>query len=60
MFLEDPFAIGAAEALTDQQKAKAALDKEWDAAGRPTLEERIEARNKFIERRLKRAFEEKK
>lgn len=57
MFLKDPFAIGPAEALTPQQETKKKLDAEWDALGKPTLEERIETRNRVIAAALKRALQ---
>ncbi len=59
MFITDPFVIGPAEPLTKTQKAKQSLDAEWNATGTPTLEERIEQRNRTIASRLKREFEEK-
>jgi hypothetical protein len=58
MFIRDPFVIGQAKPLTEKQKADKKFDDEWEAAGKPTLEDRIEDRNQTIAR-LKRAFEEK-
>jgi hypothetical protein len=58
MFIKDPFVIGQAKSLTEKQKVDKKLDEEWEAAGKPTLEDRIEDRNQTIAR-LKRAFEEK-
>ena len=58
MFLKDPFIIGKAQPLTEKQKADKKLDEEWEAAGKPTIEERIETRNEAIAQHLKRAFEE--
>jgi hypothetical protein len=59
LFLTDPFKIGPALPLTEKQKAEQKLDVEWEAAGAPSLDERIEDRNRIIGERLKRAFEEK-
>ena len=59
MFGMDPFAIGPAQELTEKQKAKQRLDAEWEAAGKPTLEERIAGRNGYISDAIKRAFGEK-
>jgi hypothetical protein len=58
MFRKDPFVVGPAVPLTEKQKADKKFDEEWNAAGKPTLEDRIEDRNQTIAR-LKRAFEEK-
>ena len=58
MFRKDPFVVGPAVPLTEKQKADKKFDEEWNAAGKPTLEGRIEDRNQTIAR-LKRAFEEK-
>jgi hypothetical protein len=54
MFLTDPFRVGRAVPLTEKQKADKALDDEWNAAGKPTLEERIADRNRCIKRELER------
>jgi hypothetical protein len=59
MLIKDPFVIGPAKPLTEEQKADKKFDEEWEAAGKPTLEERIETRNQTIAQNLKRAFEEK-
>ena len=59
MFLIDPFKIGPALPLTEKQKAEQKLNEEWDKAGKPSLEQRIEDRNRIIGDRPKRAFEEK-
>jgi hypothetical protein len=59
MFLKDPFAIGAVVPITAEQIAKKKLDDEWEAAGKPSLEERIETRSRCIATSLKRAFGEK-
>jgi hypothetical protein len=59
MFITDPFVIGPAEPLTENQKAKRKLDAEWSTIGTPTLEERIETRNRVVAEHLKREFEEK-
>jgi hypothetical protein len=59
MFLNDPFKIGPAVPLTEKQKADVAFEKEWQDVSKPSLEERIADRNKFIADALKRAFGEK-
>jgi hypothetical protein len=59
MFLTDSFKIGPALPLTEKQKAEQKLNEEWEAAAKPSLEQRIEDRNRIIGDRLKRAFEEK-
>ena len=59
MFTKDPFVIGPVQPVTEKQKADKALDEEWEAAGKPTLEERIATRNQTIAQNLKREFEEK-
>lgn len=59
MFLIDPFKVGPAVPLTEKQKADKAFNEEWEAAGKPTLEEQIEERNRFIADALKRSFGEK-
>jgi hypothetical protein len=58
-FLTDPFKIGPALPLTEKQKAEQKVNEEWDKAGIPSLEQRIEDRNRIIGDRPKRAFEEK-
>jgi hypothetical protein len=45
--------------LTEKQKAEQKVNEEWDKAGIPSLEQRIEDRNRIIGDRPKRAFEEK-
>lgn len=59
MFLTDPFKIGPAVPLTKKQKDEQALNAEWDAAGKPSIEERIESRNRIVGSNLKRALESK-
>lgn len=59
MYTTDPFKIGPAVPLTEKQKADIALEKEWNDAGKPSLDESIEERNKFISDAMKRAFGEK-
>jgi hypothetical protein len=59
MFLDDPFKIGPAVPLTEKQKADAAFEKEWHDVGKPSLEESIADRNRFISEAMKRAFGEK-
>ena len=52
MFIKDPFVVGPAVPLTEREKADKALDDEWNAAGKPTLQERIANRNRCIKRGL--------
>lgn len=59
MFSKDLFKIGPAVPLTEKQKADIALEKEWQAAGKPSLEQRIEDRNRYVSDALKRALESK-
>jgi hypothetical protein len=56
MFIKDPFVIGPAVPLTDQQKSDKALEDEWNAIGKPTLEERIAERNRVIAESVKREW----
>jgi hypothetical protein len=57
MFLIDPFKIGPALPLTEKQKAEQKLNEEWDKAGKPSLEQRIEDRDRIMTDAMKRAFE---
>lgn len=59
MFIKDPFIVGPPQPLTPQQEAQKKIGEEWEAAGKPSLEQRIADRNEAIAQHLKRAFEEK-
>lgn len=56
MYFKDPFVVGPAQPLTTEQQEAVEFDNEWNALGRPTLDERIANRKQKLDRALARHF----